>query len=65
MRLWILDYCSGVPTMVRLSAEREKELESMDAEEFVSKYEKELCISSSDCHFMVTSDCVYIDEMDF
>lgn len=55
-KIWILDFCSGKVIMVNISEEKEKELERIGVEEFLTKYEETLGIRTKDCHYMVTDD---------
>lgn len=61
-QIWILDFCGGTTMRVHLSEEKAKELESIDVEEFISKYEDYLGIRTKDCSYMVTDEPFAFEE---
>ena len=66
MVIWLLDCSNGYVTKVKLSAERENELNRyLDVEGFICKYEKEFGVSAKNSSFMIADEDNEIDVVDF
>lgn len=71
MVIWLLDCSNGYVTKVKLSAERENELnryldeENGDVEGFICKYEKEFGVSAKNSSFMIADEDNEIDVVEF
>ena len=57
MVIWFLDCGSGCVTRVKLSAEREREMEDTeDMLDFIQKYEEEFGVDSNSASWMVSEN---------